>query len=162
MNELTKLTLTAIIGVITKELVTWLIGHIKSKKVGSKLKSVLDKKVPKNLFNIFSDVVLILVNSWFLYESVVDPSPLTRGAVFIIALSVGFILFWVRELSLDIRKYRINPLEKRMQELLIEKKVVEVLSKILKQSNTLRESLSNRDTDALSSSTNITKEKETT
>jgi hypothetical protein len=127
---------------VAKEFLQWLAGHFKTKQLGSKLKSVLFKIILNGLLKVILDIPIIAFFGWLLYGVVASPSPLSRMAVFEIALCTVLLFLFVDEFFDDLGEFLNGPRRKKARELeqtIVARNVVaetiSLLNKGLKESN---------------------------
>jgi hypothetical protein len=103
-NDLIKIALTAIISVVAKEFLVWLVPKIKtqSKSIKSKI------GIRLNVFTaiIFDDLITLFAGCFNLYFEVANKAPVSRFAVLLISLWTAFSGFWLYSLIGDIHAYK--------------------------------------------------------
>jgi ABC-type siderophore export system fused ATPase/permease subunit len=107
-NELIKIAITAVVVTCAKELVTFIIKQ--SATVVRKLKSVATPTLKRHwrLIPIIFDLVVIGFVFWFIFSSLTDKTPATKGFAAMCSLLVLMLLTYLKELPEQLRAYVIT------------------------------------------------------
>ena len=106
MSELTKIIVTALVTIVTKEVVTAIIR--KSPAAGAKIKGVLSPFFKRHLLllNVIMDLFVIILGFAILLWSTNDMTLATRSFVAVHASLAMLLAMQFQELPIHIREYR--------------------------------------------------------
>jgi hypothetical protein len=105
-HQLVIIAITAVISVVAKEVVMWLVSLVKTIAVTETIRKKVKKIFSKNNLNIILDILVISFDLWVLVRDLRNPRPMVRTDIIWIILDliclaafVGRFLFHVARIS---------------------------------------------------------------